>query len=425
MAEEKKAKKLHYAYVIAAAMFCMYIISTFMYGTDPLLVAPVMAELGCSNFEWGMTTTIWMLVAGFVLPFVGKLYEKVDGRWMELAAVILTAIYCAIRALAPNIYFFWFGAVLVGFAFPMVLNLMLPTFTTRWFVVKVGLVMSICSLAQGLSNSVFNTVGAVIIQANGWRFFMWVQFALTLVIGIPVALLFRSRPSDMGLKPLGYKAAAEETSTATAEIAPAAGVTKKAAMKTPSFWFMAAAVSCQMLACTYGYFSRHLQTEGIEYTLVMCGVVASALSIGQSIGKASLGTLSDIIGAKRVVFLSLACQLLGDLGVGYLAGKAPFAVICFCAGMRGVAMASANLVCPLVAKEIFGLKEFSSIWASIAQFMVILGAFYSTLWGAVADLTGSYLVSITGGAILVAAAIVFFTLAILNSKKVKAQWTTD
>lgn len=53
-AEQKKQNRLHYGYVVALAMFLSYILSTFMYGTDTLFLAPVLEEFGCSKGQWGI-----------------------------------------------------------------------------------------------------------------------------------------------------------------------------------------------------------------------------------------------------------------------------------------------------------------------------------------------------------------------------------
>ncbi len=400
-AEQKKEKRLHYGYVIAAAMFLSYILSSFMSGTTSLFLKPVLEEFGCSRTQWGLVSTIWMFGSGLVMPTIGKMYEKYDARIMQSICAVGVCIVQVIRALSQNIYWWWASAVVLACVFPMVLNLMLPTFTNRWFAKRVGFVMSICSMAQGLSNTFFNTFISVQIANHGWRYAMWMQAVLALVIGIPVALLFRSRPSDLGLKPVGYeeKPATEEAPTATAK---PFGMTCKEAMKTPGFWMMFIALAFATLAGVTGFVNAYLQTDAVGYTVVMAGAYVSAQSLGQTVGKLSMGTLSDIIGPKKVVLIGYACVITGVLGVCFLAGKVNPIIISIFGFLNGVSMASGNLVWPLCAKEAFGTLEYSAVWANLVRALSMVGAFASTIWGMVIDIAGgNYQVAFIGGSVMV------------------------
>lgn len=400
-AEQKKERRLHYGYVVAAAMFLSYILSSFMSGTTSLFLKPVLEEFGCSRTQWGLVSTIWMFGSGLVMPTIGKMYEKYDARIMQSICAVGVCIVQVIRALSQNIYWWWASAVVLACVFPMVLNLMLPTFTNRWFAKRVGFVMSICSMAQGLSNTFFNTFISVQIANHGWRYAMWMQAVLALVIGIPVALLFRSRPSDMGLKPVGYE---EKPATATTPAASAKpfGMTCKEAMKTPGFWMLFIALAFATLAGVTGFVNAYLQTDAVGYTVVMAGAYVSAQSLGQTVGKLSMGTLSDIIGPKKVVLIGYACVITGVLGVCFLAGKVNPIIISIFGFLNGVSMASGNLVWPLCAKEAFGTLEYSAVWANLVRALSMVGAFASTIWGMVIDIAGgNYQVAFIGGSAMV------------------------
>ena len=328
-AEQKKEIRFHYAYVIAAAMFLSYILSSFMSGTTAQFLKPVLEEFGCTRAQWGLTSTIWMFGTGLIMPILGRCYEKYDARIMQGICAVGTALVMVIRAVSKNIYWWWASAVVLSFVFPLVLNLMLPTFTNRWFAKRVGFVMSICSMAQGLSNTFFNSFIAVQLANHGWRYCHWLMAVLALVIGIPVALLFRSRPSDLGLKPLWADddKVDESTGKSVSSSVPR-GLTCKEAMKTPGFWMLFAALALQTLSGTTSFINAYLQTDAVGYTVVMAGAYMSAQSLGQTVGKLSMGTLSDIIGPKRVVLIGYACVLTGVLGVCFMAGTVSITVIC-------------------------------------------------------------------------------------------------
>lgn len=421
-AEQKKQTRLHYGYVVALAMFLSYILSSFMAGTDTLFLAPVQEEFGCSSGQWGITTTIWMFGSGLVMPILGKCYEKYDARIMQGVCAIGVFITMAIRALSRNIYWWWASAVVLAFVFPLVMNLMLPTFTNRWFLKRVGLVMSICSMAQGLSNTFFSTFIAVQIAEHGWRYAMWMQGILALIIGIPVALLFRSRPSDLDLKPIGYEDKATSDTTVKTEYKPK-GFTCKEAMATPVFWMLFVALGLHTLSTSHTFINAYLQTSAVGYTVVMAGAYVSAQSLGQTVGKLTMGTLSDIISPKKVVLIGYACVLTGTLGITFLAGSVSPIVVSVFGFLIGISTASGNLVWPLCAKEAFGTLEYSAIWANLVRALSMVGAFCFTLWGFVIDLAnGDYRAAFIGSSIMVLIPLVIVLTIGKASKDYPARW---
>lgn len=225
----------------------------------------------------------------------------------------------------------------------------------------------------------------------------------------------------MGLKPHGYEG--KTTSDGVVLSDTPRGMTVKEAKKTKGFWMLFAALSLGSLASTWIFINAYLQTPMVGYTIIAAGAYVSAQSLGQTVGKASLGTLSDIISPKKVVFICYFLQLIGVLCACFLADKISPIVISIFGFVIGISSVSSNLVWPLCAKEAFGSLEYTAVWANLARALSMVGAFSSTLWGMLIDIAnGDYRVAFIGGSILL---LVPFTVAFTVGKVTKdypLQW---
>lgn len=414
-------KRLHYAYVIACGLVLMCVVSSFINGTNPLFMAPVMKDFGCSTKEYTLTLTLFMLTTGAVTPWVGRLYQKYDVRLIEAGATIGCALVCVIRGLAPSIYWWWFSGILLGFCFPCIVTLLLPTMINRWFVVKIGTVMSIIGIAEGFSDIVFNTVGSYIIASYGWRACEIIWAVSALVVGLPTSLLLlRNNPQDMDLLPMGYESRSDQCREEVAENQ--LGISYKEALKTSAFWLLVAALGFVAITSTTGFINAYTQSVG--YSIVMAGMISSAMSVGKLIGKACLGPISDFFGAKGSFLFSAACEFIGIMGVAIFAGfgAAPAAIAVF-TGIAGVNSSVGTMAFPIMTREIFGVREYPAIWAQVARWMSWLGALNSLIWGSVVDFTGTYLGAFYISSFVGLLPIVFLLLADKKGKDLRKRWT--
>jgi MFS family permease len=112
----------------------------------------------------------------------------------------------------------------------------------KWFIRRRGTAMGLATLGMGVGAVVFLPVTQILIEGFGWRT-AWHQLAiLSVIMIIPVALIFlRRQPEDMGLRPDGdpeVEAGADSSHpVAMEEIT----WTVKEAFRTRTFWLLNAA----------------------------------------------------------------------------------------------------------------------------------------------------------------------------------------
>ena len=80
-------------------------------------------------------------------------------------------------------------------------------FLPYWFVRRRGFAISLAYSGVGVGSIVILPWLQTVIGAAGWRAACWTMGLLVLVILLPINLLLRRRPQDMGLEPDGDRAA--------------------------------------------------------------------------------------------------------------------------------------------------------------------------------------------------------------------------
>ena len=76
------------------------------------------------------------------------------------------------------------------------------TAINNWFVRRRGTALAIFVTIMGLSGPVYVPAASWLIQTYGWRTAVTALGLLFLVVPLPLSLLLRHRPEDMGLHPI-------------------------------------------------------------------------------------------------------------------------------------------------------------------------------------------------------------------------------
>jgi MFS family permease len=267
-------------------------------------------------------------------------------------------------------------------------------FLPNWFVRRRGLALGLAFSGVGIGSVTLLPWVEHMIQSSGWRSACWTLGIVVLVVLVPINLLARKRPEDMGLRPDGEAAPAAHAAPPPSNIVDpvwaATDWTLSRALRTARFWWLALGY----FAGLYVWYAVQVhQTKFLIDIGISPGAAAWALglvSLAGIPGGIALGHLSDRIGREWVwaiaVFGFAVCFLL-LLVLGQVPSLALVYLMVLVQGVLGYGLTS--VMGPIV-NEIFQGRHFGTIFGSVQVLALAGGAAGPWLTGLLHDVQGTY-----------------------------------
>jgi MFS family permease len=387
-----KKKGFHYGYLIVAAGIAMQIgPSALAFSCAGIFYTPVSEALNVGRGVFALYMTFVMLSMAITLPFAGKILASVDSRICLSVSTVFVGVAIIAMSFYTQVWMFYISGVFIGVGEAFLIYLAVPTLLNRWFKKNVGFFLGLCMAFTGIGGVIFNPVGGAIIASGpeGWRTAYLVFGVLSLVIALPFTLfVVRDHPSDKGLLPYGDDGEAAATATDAAPKAAVPGVSASKAMRSPVFY--AAALFCAFvnLCCIAAqYFPSYASSfaDTAPEIAALAAILASAAMAGQAIGKVLLGIIND-----RKMIAGILTGLLSGIVSAVAMWFVPLvpAVILGGAFLFGIFYASGAVSVPLLAREVFGLRDYTNIYARIAFVGSMVSAAGPPIWGFIIDGAG-------------------------------------
>jgi MFS family permease len=230
-------------------------------------------------------------------------------------------------------------------------------------------------------------VAVALITSIGWRSTYRVFAVITLVLMVPLMLLVRNRPSDVGLRAYGDTGAAVGSATSAAPAPVLQGVSASVAMKSAAFYLCALFAICAgLISSVTQLFPTYARTLPISAHNVGLGAtLVSVVMASVALSKIFLGYLNDKSMVLAITF-GVVCGAAGLLGMWILPTSA--ALLLISGALFGPLMALTTIQLPLLIRAVFGVREFSKIYSRVATFMSLIGAFGITIFSLVVASAG-------------------------------------
>ena len=335
------------------------------------------------EFHWSKAASAASLIAlpatALSLPFIGRLIERFGVVAVALgSALCLSAGLFALSMMS--------GALAQFYVLVLMMNVLGagtgPISYTRViandFRAARGLALALALLGVAVVGVIVPILVTHAIAAGGWRKAYRVLSLVTLVGGGLAVLLVRSR----------------RTSVPKIDGHLLPGLTLGDALRSPAFWLLGFSVFFISVAA-FGFTSQ-LQSIGVEkgltpttaallISLLALSVMPTRLLVGWALDKvdprfaAAAALVLAAIGAAVVLFAPHSSLLLVALGVVLLGGSI------------GAELDLMSFFCAYC----FGMKNFASIYGTLAGFFYIGIAAGGVGYGATHDRTGSYLLALS------------------------------
>ena len=291
------ASHVFYGWIViaaSAAIVCVGMGSLFSLG---VFLKPMAESMGWSRGAISSVALLNWIAMGLGSFVWGTLSDRIGTRAVAVAGGLLLGLGLV---LSSQVQALWqlnltFG-VMVGFAVGAFYAPLTST-ATKWFTARRGLAVGLVSSGIGVGILAIAPLARALTSAWDWRVALLVIGDLAWVVVVPVALLIREQPGDMGAAAMGGAAARTGRDYSPQQV-----------LATPQFW----AIALTHFACCAAHSGPifHMVTHATDQGI---GPMAAATALGVSglssiAGRLGGGLLADRFGAKKTLLSGLALQ---------------------------------------------------------------------------------------------------------------------
>src|SRR5947207_1787965 len=162
--------RLHYAWIIAAVIFVVALLTAGVRAAPGVLIVPFEAEFGWSRATISFAIGVNLLLYGAVGPFAAAIMDRFGVRRTMSLALAVTG--CAV-ALTPTMHESWQLLLLWGFVVGLATGFLgwyLSAYiAARWFRARQGVVMGVLTASNAAGQLVFLPTMAWLTANAGWR----------------------------------------------------------------------------------------------------------------------------------------------------------------------------------------------------------------------------------------------------------------
>ena len=335
------------------------------------------------SFGWRRTAIAASLsfaaVGSVASPLMGRLMDRYGARPVMTLSLAVMGTGFILRPLMTQLWHWYVLSFLQYVAFSGSSVLPAGRLVGIWFSRHRGRVMGLATMGNNFGGLTLPLVTGFLLASGDWKSAYLALAGLTFLVALLSVAIVRERPE------LGQGADAPVTQAS--EAPPLEGLTPRDALRTGSFYVLAA--STMLASFTYSavlpQVADHLSSRGMATTTVPLAI--SLLAAFGMAGKFGFGYLSERITARRTMMLSVAGQSVFVVAM-VVFPTPPLAWLAV--PLYGLFMGGYGALTPLIIQETFGLRHFGSISGLVLIGSVIPFFLGPLLAGASFDLRDSY-----------------------------------
>ena len=388
-----------YGWIIVAVVFITMGIAVNARTAFSLLFPPILEEFG---WERGMTAgafSFGFIVSAILSPTLGRLMDRrgplvvnelgvvLIGAGLLLATLVRTPwqLYATLGMLVGA------GSVCLGYTGQ---GLFLP----NWFARRRGLAMSLAFSGVGVGSVIVLPWLQALIIRSGWRSACLALGVLVLALLLPLNLLVKRRPEDIGLHPDGDGSAyADGNPKASLSIVDPAWAaidwTLGRALRTARFWWIALGYFCALFTWYAVQVHQTKYLQEIGFTPALAAWALGGVSLAGIPGQIVLGHLSDRIGREYVWMVGSLGFTATCLLLLALSDASSMPLLYLMVAVQGILGYGITSVIGAIPAEVFQGRHYGSIFGTLMLASIGGGAAGPWLAGALHDATGSYRVA--------------------------------
>ncbi len=395
-------------YMVGAAVGIQFLQAGLMSQAFGAYLAVLSEEQGWSKTALSGAAALQQMEVAILGPVLGWLLDRFGPKiFVRMGVVIFGAGLCLLSQVhtIPEFYGAFIvialGTSLCGF-FPLNVALI------HWFEKKRARALSAMSIGLACGGVMVPLVAESLVNF-GWRTTALASVILAIGVGLPLAMVIRNSPKEIGEVPDGVASQEISTGNAAQKSPSVRDFTAREALRTSAFWLISLGHGFALFVvhAVAVHAITHLK-EGLGYSIAHASLVISLVTLSQMAG-VGLGWLIGDRYEKR--YLAAACMLAHAVGLLLLTFAGSLWMVIAFAVLHGTAWGLRGPFMQAIRADYFGRSAIGMILGLSFMIIVIGQVGGPVIPGIFADITGNYRMGFTILAVLAGLGSVFFVLA--------------
>ncbi len=371
-------------------------------------------EFGWSKTLLSAASSMREAESGILGPIHGWMLDRFGPRRVSAAGMVIMAIGFMLFSQVQTLPQFY-GAFLVMSIGGSMAGFLTVTFAAiHWFERRRSTAISLTSAGFALGGMAV-PLTVLLLEGIGWRGTAFLSGVIFLVVGLPLTMILRHHPEDMGLLPDGDlphpRASHVETGEDPVALTPqgSSDFTLREAVRTPAFWFISFGHGSALfvVSAMSVHLVSHVQ-ESQGYSLGQASTVVFLLTLVFMCGNLSGGFLGDRVNKRALL---VTCMGMHALGLVILSHAVNVWMVVAFAVIHGLAWGWRGPQMTAIRADYFGRSAFGKIMG-VSNMIIIIGTIFGPLIaGFMYDQTGDYRLGFDILASMALAGSIFFLLA--------------
>lgn len=397
--------RLFYGWIVTACAFCVLFLTYGVQYSFGVFLPAMLDELGWQRASIAGAFSLYSMMYSGCSLISGRLTDSRGPQFViALGGVLLGLGIIATSRMSATWHMYVFYGLIASLGMS---TAYIPCNTTvvKWFQRKRGLALGLASSGSSCGILSCPPLASHLIAQWGWRP-VYCAFGITILLLLNVVARFMVRsPELLGLAPDGdppapAKLPPTSPTTHTSDPTHHAGVvvpigwTLQQAWRLPSFWLLFVVFIIMLLTVPVPFVHIVAYARDLGFSPTQGALAVSVMGFCAFAGSLSLGPLSDRIGRKQGLVISLILQVVAfllffsaqSLGQVY-SGAAAF----------GFFYGSMATLFPALIGDYFGRLHAGAIAGFLFAGAGILGAWGPMIAGYLRDTSGSYHAAFASG----------------------------
>ena len=414
-------KRIFYGWIITGIVFLNLAMAYGAQYSFGVFFPSLIEEFGWNRQSLSGAFSLYTFIYSTLGFFLGRLTDRLGPRLILIGGSLCLGLGIALisQISAP-----WHLYVVYGLFASWGMSATYVTaspIVVKWFIIKRGLAVGLAQSGLGIGIIFIPPLVSALILHFGWRFACAALGASVFVVLFAMSFLLIGHPEIIGQLPDGRK----NSSSPNQRDDPREALPKEEiwtvgeAIHTRSFWVLTAAFFCTWLFVFLPLVHLVIFALDIGLSRESSLIALSFLGAASAFGRLVMGAISDRIGRKTALGLSISLQAFSWFWI--LGTRSGWMLILF-AGVFGLSYGGVAAIFPAIVGDYFGRLKAASVIGAIFTLSGVAAAIGPIVGGYAYDLTHSYRMAFILGALTNLLALILVFVSKPPVRKAAKKW---